>query len=198
MNEIRNEIRTYKAESMQEALAIVRRELGTDAVILNTRQITRRRLLPFLKKRQEVEVTAGVSLEKRPTLLSTTSASSQSVINRATSFRSESISPAFEPGLSRQPILRTSPAASELASSPDTPLARATALALELERRNADKVQLERSLHSLEAAAATEKSRATPQRMEPSITENEPAIAQGEQASRVSPSLVQPPASQTR
>jgi flagellar biosynthesis protein FlhF len=56
-----NEIKTFKAESMQAALAIVRQELGSDAVILNTRQISHRRLIPFLKKRQEVEVTAGVS-----------------------------------------------------------------------------------------------------------------------------------------
>jgi flagellar biosynthesis protein FlhF len=203
MTEIRNEIRTYKAESMQEALAIVRRELGTDAVILNTRQITRRRLLPFLKKRQVVEVTAGVSVEKRPAPLAMPSESSQSAVNRAASFRSEPvtsepISPAFDPGLSRQPALRTSPAASGPVSNPDTPLARATALALELERRNADKAQLEKSLHSLEAAAATEKSKATPQRMEPPTTGIELSIPLREQASRVSPSLEQPSAPPTR
>ena len=51
-----NQIKTFKAGSMQEALAIVRSELGSDAVILNTRQISHRRLIPFLKKRQEVEI----------------------------------------------------------------------------------------------------------------------------------------------
>ena len=60
-----NQIKTFKAGSMQEALAIVRSELGSDAVILNTRQISHRRLITFLKKRQEVEVTAGVSVGTR-------------------------------------------------------------------------------------------------------------------------------------
>ncbi len=59
------EVRTFKASSMQEALELVRRELGPDAVILHTRQVTRRRLLPW-KQRQEVEITAGVDVNVRP------------------------------------------------------------------------------------------------------------------------------------
>ena len=63
-----NEIRTFKAQSMQEALAIVRRELGSDAVILNTRQVTHRRLLPFLKKRQQVEVQFWIAIDLLPVI----------------------------------------------------------------------------------------------------------------------------------
>jgi flagellar biosynthesis protein FlhF len=54
------EIRTFRAASMQEALALVRRELGLEAVVLQTREVTRRRLL---RRRQEVEVTAGVGVQ---------------------------------------------------------------------------------------------------------------------------------------
>lgn len=53
------DVRTFTAESMQSALDIVRKEMGADAVILQTRQIEKRRLLPWLKSRQEVEITAG-------------------------------------------------------------------------------------------------------------------------------------------
>jgi flagellar biosynthesis protein FlhF len=54
------EIRTFRAASMQEALALVRREMGLEAVVLQTREVTRRRLL---RRRQEVEVTAGVGVQ---------------------------------------------------------------------------------------------------------------------------------------
>ena len=56
------EVRTFTADSMQQALDIVRQEMGADAVILQTRQIEKRRLLPWLKSRQEVEITAGVGV----------------------------------------------------------------------------------------------------------------------------------------
>lgn len=54
------DVRTFTADSMQSALDIVRKEMGADAVILQTRQIEKRRLWPWLKSRQEVEITAGV------------------------------------------------------------------------------------------------------------------------------------------
>ncbi len=56
------EVRTFTADSMQQALDIVRQEMGADAVILQTRQIEKRRMLPWLKSRQEVEITAGVGV----------------------------------------------------------------------------------------------------------------------------------------
>ncbi len=50
--------KTYRAGSLKEALAQVRRDLGGDAVILNTREVRRRRLFG-LRPRDQVEVTAA-------------------------------------------------------------------------------------------------------------------------------------------
>src|SRR5690554_419804 len=50
---------------MAEALAAVKRDLGTDAVILNTRSFVRRTLLG-LRRRMIVEVTATPADEARP------------------------------------------------------------------------------------------------------------------------------------
>lgn len=55
------DIRTYRAATMQEALDLVRRELGSDAVILHTRQFqTRQRFRPWRRPLDEVEITAGI------------------------------------------------------------------------------------------------------------------------------------------
>ena len=54
------DVRTFKANTLQAALDIVHREMGQHAVILHTRQIEARRLLPWTRRRQEVEVTAGL------------------------------------------------------------------------------------------------------------------------------------------
>ena len=50
--------KTYRAGTLKEALAQVRRDLGGDAVILNTREVRRRRLFG-LRPRDQVEVTAA-------------------------------------------------------------------------------------------------------------------------------------------
>ncbi len=50
--------KTYRAGTLKEALAQVRRDLGGDAVILNTREVRRRRLFG-LKAKDQVEVTAA-------------------------------------------------------------------------------------------------------------------------------------------
>ncbi len=34
------EVKTYRAKSMQEALAMVRRDLGPDAAVLHTREVS--------------------------------------------------------------------------------------------------------------------------------------------------------------
>ena len=156
-----NEIKTFKAGSMQEALAIVRRELGSDAVILNTRQISHRRLLPFLKKRQEVEVTAGVSVGTRaamsPAPVAAPRAAASYLAHRVGSFSAEvsddmAVLNPPAPAPRQTPVRQSTPP--KVSTNPDSPLARAAALAMELERRNADKAQLEKSLNALEAAAA--------------------------------------------
>ncbi|MGE5194808.1 MAG: flagellar biosynthesis protein FlhF [Deltaproteobacteria bacterium] len=59
------DVRTFKAASMQEALEIVRREMGPDAVILQTREIPVPRFLKWRKKSKRVEVTAGTGVNVR-------------------------------------------------------------------------------------------------------------------------------------
>jgi flagellar biosynthesis protein FlhF len=56
--------RTYRAGTMKEALAQVRRDLGGDAVILGTREVRRRRLFG-LGARELIEVTASDGLASR-------------------------------------------------------------------------------------------------------------------------------------
>ncbi len=59
------DVRTFKAASMQEALEIVRRELGPEAVILHTREIPAPRFLKWRKSNERVEVTAGTGMNVR-------------------------------------------------------------------------------------------------------------------------------------
>src|SRR5579864_6725421 len=59
------DVRTFKAASMQEALDIVRRELGPDAVILHTREIPQPRFLKWRRTTERVEVTAGTGVNVR-------------------------------------------------------------------------------------------------------------------------------------
>ena len=60
-----NEVKTFQAETMQEAFELIRQELGGEAVILHTRHISRRRFLPWKKRADEVEVTAGLGINIR-------------------------------------------------------------------------------------------------------------------------------------
>jgi flagellar biosynthesis protein FlhF len=60
------DVRTFRAASMREALDLVREELGADAVILHTRQVARRRFLPWRKPLDEVEITASLTFESAP------------------------------------------------------------------------------------------------------------------------------------
>jgi flagellar biosynthesis protein FlhF len=60
------DVRTFRAATMREALDLVRDELGADAVILHTRQVERRRLLPWRKPLEEVEITASQTLDVAP------------------------------------------------------------------------------------------------------------------------------------
>ncbi len=60
------DVRTFRAASMREALDLVREELGADAVILHTRQVARRRFLPWRKPLDEVEITASLTFEAAP------------------------------------------------------------------------------------------------------------------------------------
>jgi len=61
------EIRTYRASSMQEAMEIIRRELGPDAAILHAREVRRTRFFGLLPGIRQIEVTAscGVNVPSR-------------------------------------------------------------------------------------------------------------------------------------
>ncbi|MES2792705.1 MAG: flagellar biosynthesis protein FlhF [Planctomycetota bacterium] len=53
------EVRTFRARTMQEAMDVVRREFGPEAVILHTRETAASKIWPWSKRAAEVEVTAG-------------------------------------------------------------------------------------------------------------------------------------------
>ena len=56
------ELKTYRAATMHDALALVRRELGPDAAVLHTREVPSGRLLGWLSGRRQIEVTASVDV----------------------------------------------------------------------------------------------------------------------------------------
>lgn len=53
-----NQIQTFRAPDLDSAMRIVRESLGLDAVVLESREIRHRRLLPWTKPRVEIEVSA--------------------------------------------------------------------------------------------------------------------------------------------
>ena len=53
------ELHTYRASSMQEALSMVRRELGPDAAVLHTREVRLRRFFGCFPAGRQIEITAG-------------------------------------------------------------------------------------------------------------------------------------------
>jgi flagellar biosynthesis protein FlhF len=61
------EVKTFRAATMYEALALVRRELGADAAVLHTREVRRRRLFGWVPGSLEIEITAsqGVNVPSR-------------------------------------------------------------------------------------------------------------------------------------
>lgn len=79
------DVRTFRAANMQAALDIVRREMGQDAVILHTRQIDKRGLLPFFRSKPEVEITAGIGAQIRPTKANSGTIAAASVTRKTVS-----------------------------------------------------------------------------------------------------------------
>jgi flagellar biosynthesis protein FlhF len=57
------DVKTYRARSLQEALALVRRELGNKASVLQTREIRSSRWLRWLGCPRLIEVTASASVQ---------------------------------------------------------------------------------------------------------------------------------------
>jgi flagellar biosynthesis protein FlhF len=59
-------VQTYRAATMREALDVVRRELGGDAIVLSTRQVPIKRRFPWQRTRFEAEVVAGLAEQTAP------------------------------------------------------------------------------------------------------------------------------------
>lgn len=57
------DVRTYRAATMQEALAMVRRELGPDAAVLHTREVRGGGIFRFLPGFKRIEVTASATVQ---------------------------------------------------------------------------------------------------------------------------------------
>jgi flagellar biosynthesis protein FlhF len=53
------DLKTYRAPTMREALALVRRELGPDAAVLHTREVRTSRLFGWISGPRQIEVTAS-------------------------------------------------------------------------------------------------------------------------------------------
>ena len=56
------QVKTYRAKTMQQALNLVRRELGPDAAVLHTREVRSRWLLNLLPGPTQIEVTASADV----------------------------------------------------------------------------------------------------------------------------------------
>src|SRR5262245_42602575 len=56
------DIRTYRAASVREALAMVRRDLGPGAALLHTRELKGGRLLSWIPGMRRIEVTASADV----------------------------------------------------------------------------------------------------------------------------------------
>ena len=57
------DVKTYRARSLQEALALVRRDLGSKASVLRTREIRSSPWLRWLGRPRLIEVTASASVQ---------------------------------------------------------------------------------------------------------------------------------------
>jgi flagellar biosynthesis protein FlhF len=102
-------VRTFQAATMQEALDIVRKELGPDAVILHTRELPRPRFFKWRKAKARVEITAGTGVNIRtPKAVSTTAdrkfgAAGSAGINGETASRHDEQQSALPPPLLAMP-----------------------------------------------------------------------------------------------
>lgn len=85
-----SQTRVFRASSVQQALNQIRRELGGQAVILDTRQVESRRRLPWLKSSTQFEVTVGVDQQvaRSPVLQAISNDSNPGAVYSASADRS--------------------------------------------------------------------------------------------------------------
>jgi flagellar biosynthesis protein FlhF len=86
-----DQIHTYRAETMQEALAHVRRELGPKAYILHTRQLTVGGRFPWQKSRVETEIVATSDAATANAVLAQQTASAAATISTLPAIEEESV-----------------------------------------------------------------------------------------------------------
>lgn len=105
------DVRTYKAPTLDAALELVRREMGADAIVLHTRQVTRRGLLPWSRGREEVEITAGLGVQVRSTPKPTVESSMARTAAAGISLSDETLQPPPDLlGTKAVPLEKTQPA----------------------------------------------------------------------------------------
>ncbi len=116
------DVRTFRAATMNEALDRVRQEMGGEAVILHTRQISQRRFLPWRKREEEVEITAGLGVNIRPAVTRTPTSSRKPVNAAAQAVQSMAAAgPTDELQLRSAPATRTPLAAHSTIAPPQPP-----------------------------------------------------------------------------
>jgi len=74
------DVRTYRAATMQEALALVRRELGPSAAVLHTREVRGKGLLSWIPAKRQIEVTASKEFNVPSRLPSSAQPSTKEVV----------------------------------------------------------------------------------------------------------------------
>lgn len=133
---------------MQEAMRIMRRELGEEAVVVHTRSIVQRRTLPFLKAKCEVEVTARMGAKE---MASTLTRSASEGVRASTTDTSSSTPIVPSPSLARR------------VSLPDhSPVLSPAQLAEHLERELLEANRFEPSDSGIELSPSLERLIATP------------------------------------
>ena len=100
------DVRTFKAASMQQALEIVRKELGPDAVILHTRELPQPKFRLWGTNNEKVEITAGLGINVPTPKALQQSAMQQSAASRAYAAAATVSARPAEPSLSvqRRPV----------------------------------------------------------------------------------------------
>lgn len=133
-------VRTFRAASMKDALAIISREMGDDAVILESRELPKkRRLLRWLRSSVEIEVTARTH---EPAAVFETGVE-QLTSNVDSAAMSSGISLEALPGTGST-VVDSAPAEPGM-DEEDNPVAKAVQIAAELERRGSVSTELQSS-----------------------------------------------------
>ncbi len=113
------DVRTYRAETMKEALDLVRRELGSEAVILHTRELPQPRFLKWRRTSERVEITAGTGMNVRTPTARQQPVHSQPITAAATPKKESSFSAVNDGGVTLEisPQAAVAPTFSPLAPS---------------------------------------------------------------------------------